>query len=82
MVPVSIPSRTAKPFVATGKNRQIREMFEAIGHPVVKLRRIRIGFLTDHGLGVGKFRHLTMPEVDRILRAGKAKNRRIPKSLN
>jgi 23S rRNA pseudouridine2605 synthase len=51
-----------------GKNRQIRDMFEAIDHPVVKLRRIRIGFLTDQGLGIGKYRHLTPVEVDRILR--------------
>jgi 23S rRNA pseudouridine2605 synthase len=51
-----------------GKNRQIRDMFEAIDHPVVKLRRIRIGFLTDHGLGIGKYRHLTPLEVERILR--------------
>jgi len=51
-----------------GKNRQIRDMFEAIDHPVVKLRRKRIGFLTDQGLGIGKHRHLTPLEVERILR--------------
>ena len=51
-----------------GKNRQIREMFEAIGHPVLKLRRIRIGFLTDQGLDAGRYRHLTPLEVERILR--------------
>jgi 23S rRNA pseudouridine2605 synthase len=51
-----------------GKNRQIREMFESIGHPVQKLRRIRIGFLTDKGLDVGQYRFLTPDEVQRILR--------------
>ena len=51
-----------------GKNRQIRDMFEAIGHPVLKLRRIRIGFLTDEGLAMGRYRHLTALEVERILR--------------
>ncbi len=51
-----------------GKNRQIREMFESIGHPVLKLRRIRIGFLTDRGLALGKYRFLTPNEVERILR--------------
>ncbi len=50
-----------------GKNRQIREMFESIGHPVLKLRRIRIGFLTDKGLPVGKYRNLTPREVERII---------------
>jgi 23S rRNA pseudouridine2605 synthase len=49
-----------------GKNRQIREMFEEIGHPVLKLRRIRIGFLTDKGLAVGQYRHLTLAEVERV----------------
>jgi 23S rRNA pseudouridine2605 synthase len=51
-----------------GKNRQIREMFEAIGHPVLKLRRTRIGFLKDKGLAVGQYRFLTPAEVERILR--------------
>ena len=55
-----------------GKNRQVRDMFEAIGHPVLKLRRVRIGFLTDHGLALGQYRHLSPFEVERILRlAGK-----------
>jgi 23S rRNA pseudouridine2605 synthase len=49
-----------------GKNRQIRDMFEEIGHPVLKLRRVRIGFLTDKGLAVGQFRRLTPDEVKRI----------------
>ena len=49
-----------------GKNRQIRDMFEAIGHPAVKLRRVRIGFLTDYGLPVGQYRHLSRGEVERI----------------
>jgi len=51
-----------------GKNRQIREMFESIGHPVQKLRRIKIGFLSDRGLAVGQHRSLTSKEVERILR--------------
>ncbi len=51
-----------------GKNRQIREMFDTIRHPVLKLRRKRIGFLTDRGLAVGQYRNLTALEVERILR--------------
>jgi 23S rRNA pseudouridine2605 synthase len=53
-----------------GKNRQIRDMFEEIGHPVIKLRRVRIGFLTDYNLTVGQSRRLTPGEVERILRLG------------
>lgn len=53
-----------------GKNRQIREMFELVGHPVMKIRRTRIGFLSDEGLPAGGYRHLTPGEVARILKAG------------
>jgi 23S rRNA pseudouridine2605 synthase len=53
-----------------GKNRQIRRMFELMGHPVSKIRRTRIGFLTDHGLTSGEYRFLTASEVARILRLG------------
>ena len=51
-----------------GKNRQIREMFEAVGCPVLKLRRIKIGFLTDKDLPVGHYRFLTPGEVAQVFR--------------
>ena len=50
-----------------GKNRQIRDMFDVVGHPVQKLRRVRIGFLTDKGLSVGKYRALKQEEIKRIM---------------
>jgi 23S rRNA pseudouridine2605 synthase len=53
-----------------GRNRQIREMFQAVGNPVLKLRRTKIGFLTDDGLAPGQYRLLTSREVERILRHG------------
>ncbi len=55
-----------------GKNREIRKMFDAIEHPVAKLRRTRIGFFTAEGLPVGYSRSLTPREVARVLRAGQA----------
>ena len=51
-----------------GKNRQIREMFEEAGHPVMKLRRTRIGFLGDGGLPTGHYRFLSPVEVSRIFK--------------
>jgi pseudouridine synthase len=54
-----------------GKNREIRRMFAAVEHPVVKLRRTRIGFLTAGGLQVGESRSLTPGEVQRALRMGR-----------
>jgi 23S rRNA pseudouridine2605 synthase len=49
-----------------GKNQQIRKMFDSIGHSVVKLRRIRIGHITDAGLAPGHHRELTTSEVNRF----------------
>lgn len=49
-----------------GRYHQVRRMFERIGHPVVKLKRVRIAFLTDRGLAPGRFRQLTAKEVSRL----------------
>ncbi len=47
-----------------GKNRQVRRMFEAAGHPVQKLVRTAIGQLKIEGLKEGKWRHLTKNEIE------------------
>jgi 23S rRNA pseudouridine2605 synthase len=46
-----------------GHNQQIRKMFDSVGHSVVKLKRIRIGPITDAGLPTGKSRKLTDAEI-------------------
>jgi 23S rRNA pseudouridine2605 synthase len=46
-----------------GKNRQVRRMCDAIGHPVRRLVRTRIGTLRDTGLPPGQWRELTGAEV-------------------
>ncbi|WP_332649316.1 pseudouridine synthase [Lysinibacillus sp. 54212] len=46
-----------------GRNRQVRRMFEAIGTPVVKLKRERFAFLDLTGLNPGEYRELTKHEV-------------------
>ena len=46
-----------------GKNRQVRRMFQAIGHPILYLRRERIGNLTLDGLKIGEWRNLTKKEI-------------------
>jgi 23S rRNA pseudouridine2605 synthase len=51
-----------------GRNRQIRRMFEAIGHPVSKLKRIAIGPVRDERLPVGAHRTLTPAEVSALKR--------------
>jgi 23S rRNA pseudouridine2605 synthase len=47
-----------------GKNRQVRRMFESIGHPVLKLKRTAIGGITVGTLEEGKWRYLTKTEVE------------------
>ncbi len=51
-----------------GRQRQVRNMFDAIGHPVVRLRRIRIGPIVDETLTTGHYRELTAAEVARLRR--------------
>jgi 23S rRNA pseudouridine2605 synthase len=46
-----------------GRNRQVRRMCEAVGHPVVRLVRTRIGPLVDRRLRPGEWRPLTPAEV-------------------
>ena len=53
-----------------GRNQQIRRMFDQIGHSVMKLRRVRIGPLTDERLKPGAWRHLTPAEVGALMRKG------------
>jgi len=49
--------------IREGRNRQVRRMLEAVGHPVRELARTRIGPLTDRRLKVGTWRDLTAAEV-------------------
>lgn len=55
-----------------GKNRQVRRMCEALGHPVIKLRRTKVGPLDLKGVPLGKCRELTPGEVNAILKASGA----------
>jgi pseudouridine synthase len=46
-----------------GRNRQIRRMFEQVGHPVLSLHRVRVGNVRLGRLPVGQWRHLTQSAV-------------------
>lgn len=46
-----------------GRNRQVRRMCEAIGHPVTRLVRTRIGSIVDRDLVPGSWRELHLDEV-------------------
>lgn len=46
-----------------GKNRQIRKMCDAIGHPVIALKRISVGDITVGNMEKGSWRNLTEEEI-------------------
>ena len=52
--------------VREGRNRQVRKMCEAIGHPVTHLKRIAIGPIRDPSLKTGQWRELSDTEVERL----------------
>lgn len=54
-----------------GRNRQVRDMCDAIGHPVDRLRRTRIGSISDRGMRNGQIRDLTPAEIKSLM-GGKA----------
>src|SRR5215468_183580 len=51
-----------------GRNQQIRKMFDHIGHSVIKLRRVKIGFLKNEKLKPGQYRFLSEAEVKRFFK--------------
>jgi 23S rRNA pseudouridine2605 synthase len=52
--------------IREGRNRQVRRMFEAVGHSVSRLQRIQLGFLTLENLRPGQYRRLTPEEIARL----------------
>jgi len=55
--------------IREGRNRQVRNMCEAIGHPVNRLQRVAIGPIRDARLKPGHWRELTPAEVERLRKA-------------
>ncbi len=51
-----------------GRTRQVRKMCEAVGHPVVRLRRVRIGPIRLGAMRAGEFRALTRAEIEQLER--------------
>ena len=49
-----------------GRNRQVKRMLEAVGHPVLRLHRSRYAGLTLEGLEPGAWRELEPSEVERL----------------
>ena len=58
-----LDDRTLRIVIHEGRNRQVRRMCEAVGHPVTRLVRTRIGPLIDRKLQAGEWRELTREEL-------------------
>ncbi len=68
-VKVSKDSASAKfeVVIHEGKKRQVRLMFKAVGHPVIRLKRVRIGNLRLGNLPSGQYRFLSPEEISELM---------------
>ncbi|MGH9294439.1 MAG: pseudouridine synthase [Acidimicrobiales bacterium] len=62
-----------------GRNRQVRRMCEAAGHPVLRLVRVRIGPLRDQRLAPGGYRELSQREIRAVSAAAWSKDDTVPR---
>jgi 23S rRNA pseudouridine2605 synthase len=62
--------------IREGRKRQVRRMCEAVGHPVLALRRVAFGPLALGDLPAGAHRRLTAAEVERLRAAGRRRSGR------
>jgi 23S rRNA pseudouridine2605 synthase len=58
-----------------GRKREVRRLLEAVGHPVIRLSRVRFGPVTLGGLGVGEWRNLEPEEIRALRRAVRMEGR-------
>ncbi|WP_137681688.1 pseudouridine synthase [Aurantiacibacter suaedae] len=57
----SVPDCWLKLSIREGKNRQVRRMTAAVGHPTLRLVRWSIGDWSIEGLGLGEWREISVP---------------------
>ena len=63
----AIPTSWLRIELCEGKNRQVRRMTAAVGHPTLRLMRVAIGGFTDDSLAAGEWRELSARERQRLL---------------
>jgi 23S rRNA pseudouridine2457 synthase len=63
----TVPISWLEMILQEGRNRQVRRMTAAVGHPTLRLVRIRIGDLTTAGLLPGEWREISEKEVRHIV---------------
>ena len=63
----AIPTAWVELIISEGKNRQVRRMTAAVGHPTLRLVRVALGPLPLGDLAPGQYRELDTGEVRRLL---------------
>ena len=63
----NIPTAWLELTLTEGRNRQVRRMTAAIGHPTLRLVRVRIGGLRLENLPAGKWKELNREERQAVL---------------
>jgi 23S rRNA pseudouridine2457 synthase len=71
----AIPTAWLELRLNEGRNRQVRRMTAAVGHPTLRLVRSAIGPWTVEGLGPGEWREVPRAEAERVLSAARPLNR-------
>ena len=77
-----VPPRGIRLSIHEGRKRQVRRMCAAIGHPVVRLVRTRIGPVVDRSLAPGSWRHLRPEEVRALEESVAVRNHRASASAD
>ncbi|MDA0815014.1 MAG: pseudouridine synthase [Chloroflexi bacterium] len=65
-LPGAEPPTRVRLIIHEGRKRQVRRMFEAVGHEVFRLERRRVGPITLGSLSLGESRELTVDEVNEL----------------
>lgn len=63
----NVPTAWLEIVLREGRNRQVRRMTAAVGHPTLRLVRIAIGPITLGSLKPGEWRELTRAEIQRLV---------------
>ncbi|MBY5975708.1 pseudouridine synthase [Phaeobacter italicus] len=71
----SVPDSWIELTIREGRNRQVRRMTAAVGHPTLRLIRAAIGAWTLNGLGQGQWEDLEVPNIPGPPRPKHAPNR-------
>lgn len=70
----NVPDCWLKLTITEGRNRQVRRMTAAVGHPALRLVRWAVGPITLEGLTPGEWRELTPAEADALWASALKKN--------